>query len=139
MTETGKKPMSSAILIVEDNPDNLTTVSAILRQTYPLLTAADGEAGLRMALEERPSLILLDMSLPKMDGFEVLKALKENTEMMHIPVIAMTAHAMKGDRERMMDAGCDDYIPKPLDPNEVLSKISQWLKGENHAKDSGHR
>ncbi len=137
--ETENKQMSSAILIVEDNPDNLTTVSAILRQTYSLLTAADGEAGLRMALQERPSLILLDMSLPKMDGFEVLRALKQNTEMMHIPVIAMTAHAMKGDRERMMDAGCDDYISKPLDPNEVLNKISQWLKGEKHAEDSGHR
>ncbi|MBA4417925.1 MAG: hybrid sensor histidine kinase/response regulator, partial [Syntrophus sp. (in: bacteria)] len=119
----------AAILIVEDNPDNMTTIKAVLQNRYRILEATDGEEGLRMAEEARPDLILLDMALPKMDGLTVVRHLKDNKELSPIPVIAMTAQVMKGDRERILDGGCDDYIAKPIDPEGFLKKISEWLKG----------
>jgi len=118
----------ATILIVEDNPDNMTTIKAVLQNRYRILEATDGDEGLRMAEEARPDLILLDMALPKMDGLTVVRHLKDNKELSPIPVIAMTAQVMKGDRERILDGGCDDYIAKPLDPADFLKKISKWLK-----------
>jgi CheY-like chemotaxis protein len=82
-----------------------------------------------MAAEEPPDLILLDMALPKIDGLTVVRLLKDNRELSHIPVIAMTAQVMKGDREKILDAGCDDYIAKPIDPESFLKTIGEWLKG----------
>ncbi|OGP49708.1 MAG: hypothetical protein A2Y79_05325 [Deltaproteobacteria bacterium RBG_13_43_22] len=117
----------ATILLVEDNPDNLTTVRAVLQNQYQLREAKDGEEGLRLAAETRPDLILLDMALPKMDGYEVVRRLKENRELRPIPVIAMTAQFMKGDREKILDAGCDDYITKPIDSESFLKKIREWL------------
>lgn len=117
------------ILVVEDNPDNLLTVQAILRRNYTLLTASDGEAGLQQAFDVHPDLILLDMFLPKLDGFQVVKQLKQYERTKTIPVIALTAHAMKGDREGVIAAGCDDYLSKPLDPEELLACVQKWLAG----------
>jgi CheY-like chemotaxis protein len=117
------------ILIVEDNPDNMTTFKAVLRNRYRTIEAADGEEGLRMAEEAKPDLILLDMALPKMDGIAVVRRLKKNRELRMTPVVAMTAQAMKGDREKILEAGCDDYIAKPIDPEGFLEKIGEWLKG----------
>ena len=118
-----------AILIVEDNADNMTTIKAVLQNRYRIMEATDGEEGLRMAAEARPDLILLDMALPKMDGYTVVRHLKDNRELCYIPVIAMTARVMKGDREKILAAGCDDYIAKPIDPEDCLKKIGEWLKG----------
>ncbi len=118
---------SPTILIVEDNPDNMTTIKAVLQNRYRILEATDGEAGLKMALK-MPDLILLDMALPKMDGLTVVRHLKENPELSPIPVIAMTAKVMKGDREKILAAGCDDYIAKPIDPADFPKKIGAWLK-----------
>ena len=118
----------ATILVVEDNPDNLTTIKAVLQGRYEILEATDGEAGLKTALAELPDLVLLDMSLPKMDGFEVVRNLKEDENARHIPVIALTARAMKGDREKTIEAGCDDYISKPIDPEKILGKIEKWAK-----------
>ena len=118
----------ATILVVEDNPDNLITIKAVLQNRYEILEATDGEAGLTTALAELPDLVLLDMSLPKMDGFEVVRNIKEDENARHIPVIALTARAMKGDREKTMEAGCDDYISKPIDPEEILAKIEKWAK-----------
>jgi CheY-like chemotaxis protein len=126
---TAKAVGTSAILVVEDNPDNMTTIKAVLRNRYRTLEATDGEEGLRMAVENSPDLILLDMALPKMDGLTVVRHLKENRELRRIPVIAMTAQVMKGDREKILAAGCDDYIAKPIDPGSFLKKIGEWLKG----------
>ncbi len=117
------------ILIVEDNADNMTTIKAVLQNRYKIVEAADGEEGLRMAAEARPDLILLDMALPKMDGFAVVRHLKDNRELSAIPVIAMTAKVMKGNRKKILAAGCDDYIAKPIDPEGFLKKIGEWLKG----------
>jgi CheY-like chemotaxis protein/signal transduction histidine kinase/HAMP domain-containing protein len=117
------------ILVIEDNPDNMITIKAILQSKYIIMEATDGEIGLKMALTKEPDLILLDMSLPKMDGFTVVKKIKENNDAKHIPVIALTARAMKGDREMTIEAGCDDYISKPIDPEYITRKIMDWLGG----------
>ena len=127
--DTGKEKKPATILVVEDNPDNMTTIKAVLQNRYQFLEATDGEEGLRMAAESKPDMIILDMALPKMDGYMVVRHLKDNGELRHIPVIALTARVMKGDREKILEAGCDDYIAKPIDPENFLKKIDEWLKG----------
>lgn len=107
----------------------MVTIKAVIQDRYHILEATDGEAGLQMAEQAKPDLILLDMALPKMDGFTVVRNLKGKTELRNIPVISMTAQVMKGDREKILAAGCDDYIAKPIDPESALKKISKWLKG----------
>ncbi|MBW2012026.1 MAG: response regulator [Deltaproteobacteria bacterium] len=116
------------ILVVEDNPDNMITIKAVLQNKYHILEALDGEEGLKTTLAEQPDLVLLDMALPKMDGMAVAKKIKEDKVCNEIPIIALTAHAMKGDREKIIAAGCDDYIPKPIDPEGILKKIEDWIK-----------
>ena len=106
----------------------MTTIKAILKGAYNILEATDGEEGLNMALSEQPDLILLDMSLPKIDGFEVVRQIKSKSAARHIPVIALTARAMKGDRERTIEAGCDDYISKPVDPEKLLETIENYVR-----------
>jgi CheY-like chemotaxis protein len=106
----------------------MITLKAVLQNRYNLIEATDGEQGLNMAFTKRPDLVLLDMSLPKMDGFTVVGKIKEEEKTRHIPVIAMTARAMKGDREMTIEAGCDDYISKPIEPDDVLEKIEDWLR-----------
>lgn len=117
----------ATVLVVEDSPDNLITIKAVLQSRCNILEAADGEEGLKIVLTEKPDLVLLDMSLPKMDGFAVVRKIKEDHKARHIPVIALTARAMKGDREEMLQAGCDDYISKPIDQVKLLEKIDKWL------------
>ena len=127
VTRTTKKAPAT-ILIVEDNPDNMITIKAVWGGRYRTLEATDGEEGLRMAIETKPDLILLDMALPKMDGFTVVGHLKDNAELSSIPVIAMTAQVMKGDREKILEAGCNDYIAKPIEPEEIMEKIEKWMR-----------
>jgi len=127
-TKERKTKGKAAILVVEDNPDNMITIKAILQNKHIIWEATDGEKGLKMAMTKEPDLILLDISLPKMDGFTVVKKIKENNETKKIPVIALTARAMKGDREMILEAGCDDYISKPIDPVSITQKIYDWLK-----------
>ena len=127
MPATKGRKGALTILVVEDNPDNLLTIKAVLNDRYEILEAADGEAGLKTAITELPALILLDMSLPGLDGFEVVGKIKADEKTRQIPVIALTARAMKGDREQIIEAGCDDYISKPVDPEEILNKIGEWL------------
>ncbi|MCK5171441.1 MAG: response regulator, partial [Bacteroidales bacterium] len=115
------------VLIVEDNPDNMTTVKAILKGKYNIVEAVDGEEGLRIAQSQIPDIILLDMSLPKMDGEEIVKILKTDSETKNIPVIAITARVMKGDKEKFLKAGCDDFVAKPIEPNELNEKINKLL------------
>jgi len=117
------------ILLVEDNEMNLDMLSRRLRRKgYEVVIAMDGEAGMTMALAERPDLILMDMSLPVLDGWEATRRLKGMPETAAVPVIALTSHAMAGDREKAIGAGCDDYDTKPVDIERLLVKIEALLK-----------
>ena len=117
------------ILIVEDNPDNMMTAKALLREQYTPIGAADGQAGIDMARREMPDLILLDISLPGKDGFEVCSTLKQDAELRHIPVIALTARAMKGDRADILSRGFDGYLSKPVDAELLEQTIRRTLYG----------
>jgi len=123
-----KKEGLPTILVAEDNPDNMITTRAVLKDKYNLIEAVDGEAALEKAQSDLPNLILMDISLPKIDGLTVVKFLKESETTKGIPVIALTARAMKGDREKTIRAGCDDYISKPIDPEMMLGKIDEWIR-----------
>jgi len=116
------------ILYVEDNDDNLHIVRRRLgRLGYEIIAAVDGEEGLAVAQREAPDLILMDLSLPKIDGWEVTRRLKAAPETARIPVIALSAHAMAGDREKALAAGCDDYDTKPIELPRLLAKIRAFL------------
>lgn len=112
------------ILLVEDNEMNRDMLSRrLIRKGYRIRVAEDGQQGIDSALEERPDLILMDMSLPVLDGWEATRIIKGMPELMGIPVIALTAHAMKGDEEKAYHAGCDDFDTKPIVLERLLSKI----------------
>lgn len=116
------------LLLVEDNEMNRDMLSRRLeRRGYEVVLAVDGEEGLAMAQSEQPDLILMDMSLPSLDGWEATRRLKADPKMQHIPVIALTAHAMAEDRERSLEAGCDEYDTKPIDLARLLDKIEMLL------------
>ncbi|MBI5075781.1 MAG: response regulator [Nitrospirae bacterium] len=122
------------ILLVEDNEMNRDMLSRRLqRKGYEVVIAMDGETGVTMAASERPDLILMDMSLPLLDGWEATRRLKGMPETAAIPVIALTSHAMAGDREKAMGAGCDDYDTKPVDFGRLLAKIEALLKRQEKA------
>jgi two-component system, cell cycle response regulator DivK len=121
------------ILLVEDNEMNRDMLSRRLaRREYEVLVAVDGKEGVVMAGSEAPDLILMDMSLPVMDGWEATRQLKASPETKAIPIIALTAHAMSGDREKAMEAGCDDYDTKPIELSRLLAKMEALL-GEKKA------
>lgn len=120
------------ILYVEDNDDNIYVLKNRLgRAGFTLLVARDGAAGVAMATAERPDLILMDLSLPVMDGWEATRQIKGTPETRHIPVIALTSHAMVGEREKALAAGCDDFDTKPVELPRLLEKIRALLpKGD---------
>lgn len=116
------------ILLVEDNEMNRDMLSRrLIRRDFEVVMALDGEAAVKMAKEELPDLILMDMSLPVKDGWTATKDVKSCTETAKIPVIALTAHAMPGDKEKALEAGCDDYDSKPIDFPRLLGKIEALL------------
>src|SRR5215471_20928809 len=118
------------ILLVEDNEMNRDMLRRRLeRRGYRVLVAVDGRQGLEMAASESPDLILMDMSLPELDGWEAARRLKTDPRLSSIPLIALTAHAMAGDREKAMEAGCNDYDTKPVDLPRLLIKIEALLGG----------
>jgi CheY-like chemotaxis protein len=118
------------ILIVEDVDFNLDLLVQLLEDDYDIHTATDGAAGLALAEQVRPDLILMDLSLPVIDGWEATRRLKANVTLQHIPIIALTAHAMSGDEERAKAAGCNDYLSKPIDEDLLFAKLHTFL-GEN--------
>lgn len=112
------------VLYVEDNDDNVYVLkSRLSRAGFKVVIAADGAQGVEMAASEQPDLILMDLSLPVLDGWEATRRIKAAPETRHIPVIAITAHAMTGDREKALAAGCDDFDTKPVDLPRLLEKI----------------
>jgi two-component system cell cycle response regulator DivK len=118
----------SRILIVEDNSDNRTLITDILSaMDYTVIEAIDGEEGVEKAVSEQPDLILMDLSLPQMDGWTATQKIRANEALKNTIIIALTAHAMVGDREKALKAGCDDYISKPVDLHELRTKLSEYL------------
>lgn len=117
------------ILLVEDNEMNRDMLSRRLkRRGYEVLMAVSGEDGVAMANSETPDLILMDMSLPVMDGWQATKNIKSNPATESIPIIALTAHAMAGDREKALEVGCDDYDTKPIELSRLLTKIQSFIE-----------
>ena len=118
------------ILLVEDNEMNRDMLSRrLIRKGHEVVMAFDGEQGVTMARDEAPDIILMDMSLPTIDGWEATRRIKADAATRHLPVIALTAHAMAGDRDRALQAGCDDYDTKPVDLERLLGKIAALTTG----------
>ncbi|MBM3553254.1 MAG: response regulator [Alphaproteobacteria bacterium] len=117
------------ILLVEDNEMNRDMLSRRLKRNgFEVVIATDGQQGVEMAVSEAPDLILMDMSLPVIDGWEAARRVRENEATRKIPVIALTAHAMAGDREKAIEAGCDDYDTKPVEITRLLGKIAALIE-----------
>ncbi|HDH87783.1 MAG: response regulator [Deltaproteobacteria bacterium] len=124
-----QKGSSRKILVVEDNQDNRELVVKVLKiNGYKVIEAVDGEEAIEKTKTENPDLILMDLFIPKIDGYEVTTRLKTDRDLRRIPIIALTAHAMKGDMEKALAAGCDYYIPKPIDVRELPNQIKNFLK-----------
>jgi two-component system, cell cycle response regulator DivK len=122
--------MAKTILIVEDEPRNLKLLRDLLQRFgHVTIEAADGEQGVALAREKIPDLILMDIMMPKMDGLEATRIIKADTKTKHIPILALTSYAMKGDKEKTIEAGCNAYIAKPVDIQEVLKAIEDLLSG----------
>jgi two-component system cell cycle response regulator DivK len=125
-----QKGSSQKILVVEDNQDNRELVVKVLKiNGYHVIEAVDGQEAIEKTRAENPDLILMDLFIPKIDGYEVTRRLKRDIDLKSIPIIALTAHAMKGDMEVALAAGCDGYIPKPIDVRELPKQIEHFLKG----------
>ncbi|MFT5376446.1 MAG: two-component system cell cycle response regulator DivK [Candidatus Latescibacterota bacterium] len=115
------------ILIVEDVEMNRDLLVQLLEDDYELVEAIDGKKGLEAAASERPDLILLDISLPEMDGWEVTRAIRGDEALKHIPIIAVTAHAMAGDEDKAYEQGCNAYLSKPIDEDELWAKVAEHI------------
>jgi two-component system cell cycle response regulator DivK len=115
------------ILVVEDVEFNRDLLEQLLQDDYETMTAIDGASGIELAKRERPDLILMDLSLPVVDGWEATRRLKADEQTSDIPIIALTAHAMRGDEEKARACGCDDYLTKPIDEDELFKKLAHFL------------
>jgi len=132
--------MPEKILIVEDNPLHMRLLEMTLRdKNYTLLKATDGEEALDIATKERPDLIIMDIRLPEMNGFEATKKLRDNPAFSHTPIIAITAYAMKGNRDRVIESGCDAYLTKPINTRELPEVIAEMLLHARRATPSSNR
>jgi len=115
------------ILVVDDTEWNRDLIVQLLEDEYTVIQAVDGEDGVRVAEQQKPDLILMDLGMPVMDGWEATRKIKANDALKHIPIIAVTSHAMVGDEIDARKAGCDDYLSKPVDDEELLKKIKKFL------------
>lgn len=120
--------MHKTVLIVEDNPMNMELASDLLEMAgYKVLTSDTAEGGIQLAREQLPDIVLMDIALPDMDGLTATRQLKDDPSLKHIPVIALTAHAMGGDEQKALDAGCDGYITKPIDTRAFARSVGEVL------------
>jgi two-component system, cell cycle response regulator DivK len=120
--------MSFRVLYIEDNEQNLYLITFILQaKSYEVLQARSGEDGIHLAEQSRPDLILLDIQLPEMDGYEVAKRLRSNPGLAKTPIVALTSYAMAGDREKALSSGCDGYIEKPINPETFITQMEAHL------------
>jgi two-component system cell cycle response regulator DivK len=121
--------MTKRILMVEDTEDNRQIIRDLMESVgYDLIEAEDGAAAVAMATEHRPDLILMDIQLPVMDGYEASRRIKANPELRHIPIIAVTSYALSGDETKTKAAGCDGYLAKPFSPRQLLAKMNEFLE-----------
>jgi CheY-like chemotaxis protein len=121
--------MSKVVLIVDDEPVNVELLHVVLRKNgYTTMEAIDGEQGVEMARAQRPDIILMDWKMPVMDGLEATRILKNDESTKAIPIIVLTSSAMKGDREIILEAGCDEYMSKPIDILKVLELVAQYAQ-----------
>jgi len=120
--------MSKRILVVEDTEDNRRILRDLLtRAGFELIEAADGESGVSMATTHRPDLILMDIQLPVLDGYEATRRIRANPDTRSIPIIAVTSYALSGDESKALDAGCDGYVAKPFSPRKILAMVQEFL------------
>jgi two-component system, cell cycle response regulator DivK len=120
--------MTKRILVVEDTEDNRQIIRDLLSSAgYELIEAVDGETGVEAAAREKPDLILMDIQLPKMDGYEATRRIKADAASAHIPIIAVTSYALSGDEAKTRAAGCDAYIAKPFSPRQLLAKVREFV------------
>jgi CheY-like chemotaxis protein len=130
--------VNSTILVIEDNDQNLYLVTFILeRSGHTVHAARDGQDGVRRAAELRPDLVLLDIQLPGMDGYAVARKLRENPDLVAVPIVAVTSYAMAGDREKALAAGCTGYIEKPINPETFLRQVEEHLAPGSTGGDDG--
>jgi two-component system, cell cycle response regulator DivK len=115
------------ILIVEDTELNIDLLTQLLEDDYHLIVARNGEQGVALAIEQRPDLILMDINLPGIDGYEATRRIRANAAMMTTPIIGLSAHAMSAHAERAREAGCNDYLTKPIDEDALFGKLKQYL------------
>jgi two-component system, cell cycle response regulator DivK len=125
--------MSKRILVVEDQPDNRQIIRDMLAPTdYEIIEVEDGEQALAVVAKERPDLILMDIQLPVMDGYEATRRIKADPALRSIPIIAVTSYALSGEEMKARAAGCDEYVAKPFSPRQLLAKIKQYLSQARH-------
>jgi two-component system, cell cycle response regulator DivK len=130
--------MNQKILVIEDNEQNLYLVTFILEKNgFDVVTARDGREGIDKACSQTPALILLDIQLPLMDGYEVARRLRQIEVVKETPIIAVTSYAMVGDREKSLDAGCTGYMEKPINPVTFMDQIRKYLPAQSAAKGGG--
>jgi two-component system cell cycle response regulator DivK len=124
--------VQTKILLIEDNEQNRYLVAFLLeKHGHEVVMAPDGPAGIELAREERPALILLDIQLPGMDGYAVARALREVSSLANTPIVAVTSYAMLGDREKALAAGCDGYLEKPINPDTFVSQVEGYLRPQD--------
>jgi len=127
--------MPEKILIVEDNPQNMKLLLMTLRpHGYALLEAKDGAEALKIAVRDKPDLIIMDIQLPKVSGLEVTRMLRQMSAFNHVPIIAVTAYAMKGNKEKFIESGCDAYLSKPFNTRELPEVVEEMLSGRQQDK-----
>ena len=125
------------ILVVEDNKLNMKLVRGLIKiGKNRMLEATDAESGIELIREQRPDLVLMDIQLPGMDGLSATKIIKEDPALKDIPIIGLTSYAMQGDKEKALAAGCTGYITKPIDTRKFLETVSEYLKDDEHKKES---
>ena len=127
IVEPGRGRMNKRILVVEDQPDNRQIIRDMLAST-DITEAENGEQALTAIAKQRPDLILMDIQLPIMDGYEATRRIKADASLRSIPIIAVTSHALSGEEKKARAAGCDDYVPKPFSPRQLLAKVRHYLQ-----------
>ncbi|MBI4410487.1 MAG: response regulator [Gemmatimonadetes bacterium] len=126
------------VLLIEDNEDNRLIYATILQHNgYRVLEAANGEDGIRLACEQTPDVVLMDISIPRIDGWRATELLKQDPRTAHIPVIALTAHALVTDREKAKAVGCDSYLAKPVEPRRVMEEVRRFVGTSEPAQRTG--